>query len=165
MKTPTSGPTIFFSEVAEQVNDEEEQRQLRQRQEQVREPHQRGVDLAARHARNRADQHADEDRDGHRREADRDRDAPAVEHAREQVLAEVVGAERVLERRARQARVEIDVVDRHLPDPGTGQHPEQDHQQDERPAEGELVAAEAAPRLRAPAGARPQPRARGASGS
>ena len=43
--------------------------------------------------------HADDDRDQHRREPDRERDAPAVEHAREEVLAEVVGAERMRQRR------------------------------------------------------------------
>ena len=39
--------------------------------------------------------HADDDRDQHRREPDGERDAAAVEHAREDVLAEVVGAERM----------------------------------------------------------------------
>ena len=38
---------------------------------------------------------ADDDRDQHGGEPDRERDAAAVEHAREQVLAEVVGAERM----------------------------------------------------------------------
>ena len=47
---------------------------------------------------------ADDDRDHHRRETDRERDAPAVEHARQQVLAEIVGAERMLPRTALASR-------------------------------------------------------------
>ena len=52
------------------------------------------------------------DRDHHGGEADRERDASAVEHAGEQVLPEIVGAERMRPRRRLQARGEIDVVDR-----------------------------------------------------
>ena len=55
-----------------------------------------GVDAAAGNAGDRADQGADDDGDRHRREPDRERNAAAVQHARQQVLAEIVGAERVL---------------------------------------------------------------------
>ena len=151
MKMPTSGPTSALQRIAEEIDDEQQQRQLRQREEEIRQPHQRRVDAAARDARDRADQHADDDRDQHRREPDRERDAPAVEHAREQVLAEVVGAERVLPRRTLQPRAEVDLVDRHLPEQRPDQHREHHDDQD-------------APRRRAPAdgggsAARPRPRA------
>ena len=59
------------------------------------EPHQAGVDAAARHAGDRADDGADDDGDQHGRQPDRERDAAAVDHARQQVLAEIVGAERM----------------------------------------------------------------------
>ena len=81
--------------VAKQVDDQQQHRQLRQRQEQVDQPHQRGVDAAARDAGDRADEGADDDGDRHRREADRERDPPAIQHARQQILAEIVGAERM----------------------------------------------------------------------
>ena len=99
MKTPTSGPNDALQRVAEQIDESSSSGSC-------------GSD------RNRSVSHisaastlprempaiapidrADDDRDQHRREADRERDAAAVEHAREDVLAEVVGAERMLQRR------------------------------------------------------------------
>ena len=59
---------------------------------------------AARHAGNRPDGDADDDRDHHRGQSDGKRYAAAVEHAREQVLAEIVGAERMAPRRAVEMR-------------------------------------------------------------
>ena len=43
---------------------------------------------------------AHDDRHQHRRQAHGQRDAPAVEHAREDVLAQIVGAQRMRQRRA-----------------------------------------------------------------
>jgi hypothetical protein len=141
------GTECRLQRVAEQVDQDQQQRQLRQRQEQVGHPHQRRVDGAARDAGDRADRHADEERHQHRRQADGERDAAAVEHAREDVLAEVVGAERMDRGRRVQARREVDVVDRDLPD----QRPERDHEhhhgEDDQPDDGEPVPAKAAPRL------------------
>ncbi len=48
---------------------------------------------------------ADEGRDDHRGEADRKRDAPAIDHPRQQVLAEIVGAEGMGQGRALQVAV------------------------------------------------------------
>jgi hypothetical protein len=133
--------------LAKEIDQDQQQRQLRQRQEQVGHPHQGGVDGAARNAGDGADRHADEHRHQHRRQADRERDAAAVEHAREDVLAEVVGAERMGERRRRQARGEVDLVDLQRPD----HRPEGDHQdhrrQDDEAEHRQLVAAKAAPCL------------------
>ena len=63
--------------------------------------------------------HADQDRHQHRREADRQRDAPAVEHAREDVLAQVVGAEGMAQRWARLSRAvkSISLI-AHVPEQG-----------------------------------------------
>ena len=51
MNTPPSGPSTLFRRVAEEIDDQQQQWQLRQRKEQVGEPHQRGVDTAARACR------------------------------------------------------------------------------------------------------------------
>ena len=56
------------------------------------------------------------DRDQHRGEADRERDTPAIDHARQNVLAEIVGAEGMRQRRPLQPRHEVDVVDLDPPD-------------------------------------------------
>ena len=108
-------PEHALEGVLEEIDHEQQQRQRRQRQEEVGEPHQAGADRAARHAGNGADDGADDDGDDHGGEADRQRDAPAVEHARQQVLAEIVGAERMRPRGPLEARREIDLVDRHAP--------------------------------------------------
>ena len=117
---------------AEQVDEDQQQRQPRQRQEEVGQPHQRGVDHPARDSGDGADRHADDHAHQHRREADRERDAPAVEQAREDVLAQVVGPERMLQRRRLQARAEVDLVDLQLPDQrpdGDREHHEGEHGQ------------------------------------
>ena len=51
---------------------------LRQGEEEIREPHERGVHAAARGAGHGADDYAHDDRDQHRGQPDRDRDAAAV---------------------------------------------------------------------------------------
>jgi hypothetical protein len=125
----------------------QQQGQLRQRQEQVGQPHQRRVDGAARDAGDGADGDADEHRHQHRRQADGQRDAAAVEHAREDVLAEVVGAEGMRRGRRLQARREVDLVDRELPEQRSEAHHQDHDRQDDEAGDGELVPAEAPPRL------------------
>jgi hypothetical protein len=89
------GPGDLLQRVAKEIDDEQQHRQLRQGEEEVGEPHQRGIDAAARNAGDRADGDADEDRHQHGGEPDRERDTPAIEHAREEILPEVVRAERM----------------------------------------------------------------------
>jgi hypothetical protein len=71
-----------------------------------------------RHARDAADQDAEAEGHEHGREADRERDAPAIEHPRQHILPEIVGAERMRERRPLQGRGEVDLVDRRGPEQG-----------------------------------------------
>ena len=89
-------------------------------------PHQRGVEPPARHAGHRADQHAHEHRDEHRRHADRQRYLAAIHQPRQQILAERVGAAGMRPGRALQHGGEIDRVDRHAPDQRAGNHAEYD---------------------------------------
>ena len=98
------GPDSVLQLLAEQVDDQQQQRQLRQRQEQV------GRATSGRHRRCRATCRRWR-RPARRRstattigaEPDGERDAPAIEHARQQVLAEIVGAERMRPGRALRA--------------------------------------------------------------
>ena len=85
------------------------------------------------------------DGDQHRSKADRDRDATPVEQPRQQVLAEVVGPERVEPRGWRQARVEVDLIDRNAPQPWADGHAEHDHHEDQRADERQPMALEAPP--------------------
>jgi hypothetical protein len=84
---------------------------------------------------------------------------PAIEDAREQVLPEVVRAERMRERGTLQHRREVDVVDRQRPEDRADQHAEDEDDQHRRARHRKPVLAEAAPRLlpgpdmRAPGGA------------
>ncbi len=72
-----------------------EEGQRRQRDPEVGEAHQETVDPAAVEARERADHHSDERRQQRHAERDLQRDLAAVEHPRERVAAELVGAEPV----------------------------------------------------------------------
>jgi hypothetical protein len=74
--------------------------------------------------------HAHRDGHQHRRQAHRQRDAPAVQHAREQVAAQVVGAQRML-LTAGPGAPEVDVVDADLVDQRAEQHGQ--HQQAQQP--------------------------------
>jgi hypothetical protein len=96
MKMPSSRPNNLLERLAEQEDQQEQQRQLRQAEEQVGDPHQRGVDPAAGHARDGADHHADRERHQHRGQPHRQRDASTVQHACQEVASEVVGAHQVL---------------------------------------------------------------------
>ena len=133
--------------VAEQIDQEQQQRQLRQRQEEVGEPHQRMPERAARHAGERADQRADNDRDRHRGKTDRERDASAIDHAGENVLPQIIGAEGMGERGPSRPRVEIDLVDADAPDEGAENHRRDQNQQQHRADHRKLVTAIAPPGL------------------
>jgi hypothetical protein len=87
------------------------------------------------------------DRDQHRGEADRQRDAPAIQHAREQILPQIIRAERMREGRPLQHRAEVDVVDRHLPVERADQHCENEQHQHHGADHRKPVLAEAAPCL------------------
>ncbi len=79
----------------EQRDDQDEQDEARERQHHVGEAHQRGIDLASDVAGDRADERAQRDAHRGRDEADRERDARAMDDAAHDVAAEQVGAERV----------------------------------------------------------------------
>ena len=105
------GPDQRLQRVAEQVHDQQQHWQWRQRQEQVGQPHQSGIHAAARHTGERADDGADDDGHRHGRQPDGQRYPAAVDHAGQQVLAEIVGAERMRQAWSLQLGCEIDVVD------------------------------------------------------
>jgi hypothetical protein len=122
---------------------------LRQRQKQVGDPHQHGIDAAPRNARYCADDGTGDNRDGHRRETNRERDPAAVKHARQQILTEIVGAERVLPRRRGESRGKIDLVDRYAPDKWSEQDGRRQHRQDHHARDSHAVTAELSPRFKA----------------
>ena len=140
-------PERGLQRVAEKVDDQEQQRQSRQRKKEIGQPHQCRTDPASRHTGDGADDRADEDRDEHGGEADGERDAAAVEHPREQILAEVVGAEGMLPRRPLQRRGEIDLVDRNAPDQRPDQDCQDHHAENAAAGDGKPVAPEAPPCL------------------
>jgi hypothetical protein len=80
---------------AQEGQHREEEKQSREDQHEVHEPHHQRVDGAAVVARRRAERDADQGRDADGHEADRQRNARAVEHAREHVAPELIGPERV----------------------------------------------------------------------
>ena len=122
---------------------------MRQRQKQVGDPHQHGIDAAPGNARYRANQRTGDNGDDHRRETDRERNAPAIQHARQQVLTEIVGAERVLPARRAEPRGKIDFVDRHAPDEWPEQDGRRQRRQDHYARNSHAVAAKLSPRLEA----------------
>jgi hypothetical protein len=102
---------------------------------------------AAHLARGGPDHGAGDDGDEHRGDAHRERDAAAVEHAREEILAQVVGAERVRPRGALQLGFEVDLVDGNAVDERADQHRDHHDQEHHHSHGGEPVLAEAPPRL------------------
>ncbi len=78
--------------LAEQRHHQQQQGQQRQRQEQLCQAHQRRIQPAE-IARHHADQAAQEDRDDHRGQADGDGHLAARHQARQQVAAQLVGAQ------------------------------------------------------------------------
>ena len=80
--------------------DQQRDQDRRERQHDVADAHDEGIDLAADKARQQAEADADDHRQHDRRQADEHRDARAVHDGREDVAALVVGAEQVLGRAA-----------------------------------------------------------------
>src|SRR5205085_9816090 len=76
---------------------------------------------------------------------DGEENPPAIKHAREQVLAEIVGAEGMLPRWPLKARVEIDVVDRDAPDQRRQRYCGDHRQQDEGARERQPMTPEPTP--------------------
>ena len=74
----------------EEHHRDQKDRQKRKRQEEVGDPHQNPVERLE-VARNRPDHRADNDRDGHRDKADKQRDATSEQRSGEGIPAEVVG--------------------------------------------------------------------------
>ena len=138
------GAERLSQDVAEQVDHQEQQRELGQGQEQVGDAHERVVHGAAKLAGGGSDHHADRDRDEHRGDSHRQRDAAAVEHAGQQILSEVVRPERVRPRGAAELRLEIDVVDRHPVDGGAGDDGHDHREQHDGAERGQPMAPEAA---------------------
>ena len=85
--------------VAEKHDDDQEQRQERQRQEEVGQTHQRAVKLAG-ITREHADQRSHQKRQGHGGHADGERDLSAGQNLGQHVLAEIVRAEGIAKIRA-----------------------------------------------------------------
>jgi hypothetical protein len=140
--TPVSGPSV-----AEEIHDEEQERELRQGEEEIGDPHERVVHRAAGLARDGADGGAHRDGHEHGGDTDGERNAATVEHAREQVLPEVVRAHRVRPRRRLELRLEVDLVDRHAVDQGAREDGKHHDGEGGRAEGGEAVPAEAAPRV------------------
>ena len=117
--------------LTKQENQQQQQRQLRQAQKQVGDPHQHVVDPTARDASDGANQDPHRDRHEHGCHAHGQRDAPAVQHAGQQVTAQVIGAHQVCGRRIDQPRLEVDIVDADLVEQRPQQH--RQHQRAEQP--------------------------------
>ena len=149
---PDLGPEHRPQRVAEEIDDDQQERQDREREKEIGEPHERVVEPAE-VARERADRHPERDRDDHRGQADRDRDASTPERAREDVPAQVVGAERMVGGWPLQRLREVDRVHLGRPDIGADEGRDDEERKHYEPGHGELVAPELVPRV-APEGAR-----------
>ena len=95
----------------------------------------------------RADRDADGDRDQHRGDPDRERDAPAIEHAREHVLPEVVGAEGMLPRWPLSLALKSISLIGTRQTSGPKTHREDERQAGSRADHGQAMPAEPSPRL------------------
>src|SRR5919108_3723557 len=135
--------------LADDRQDDDRKRQVRQPVERVEEAHLHVVDQPTREAGDRSVDDADEEDCERRSDTDRDRDSPAERELRQQVLAELVGPEGVLHRRPvpglREVhRVAPDVVWR---DPRPDQAEEREEEEDRAGNDGALVLDVAAPRI------------------
>ena len=128
---------------AEDRERDDRERQVRETVEGVEEAHHAVVDLAADEPRDRSVGDADDEDHDRRGEPDPDRDAPAERGAGEQVAAEAVRAERVLEARALARLREVDlvrVVRRHgRPDEAEQDHEHEHHACDDRGAVSDVA--------------------------
>ena len=112
-------------------------------------------------ARDRPQRQSDDQRDRDGDDADEQRDSGRDEHAREDIASEVVGAERVGERRRRAESVgrelvvdrvgvvgsDVAAVEAGRPGQTLDGPDEQEHDDDAQAYDGELVALEASPRV------------------
>src|SRR5579859_6936185 len=135
-----------FDAAAQHHGQHDDEEQERQAVEHVDDAHHDRVDGTAEEAGDGTVADADDDRDDGREHADQQRRPAALEHAREQVAAEIVGAEDVPAREGRRNRdaVEIRLVGierQHEWPEGAGQHDQGEHDQADH---GHLVPAHAA---------------------
>ena len=94
-----------------QEADDQQERHLRQRDEQVRQAHEQGIGEPAEEAGDCPDRGSQEDGDQRRNDADRQRDTAAPQHPGEDVASQRVGAEGMFPGNAAAADGEIDRVD------------------------------------------------------
>ena len=92
---------------AEYAHDYDSQKDAREGQEYVHEPHENGIGVAAEVASEQPDDGAGDRRDGHGGEPCCQRDPGAVDHAREDVAAELVLPEGMREARPRELALEV----------------------------------------------------------
>ena len=130
---------------AERRDEGERQDQARKREEDVGDAHQDGVDPAAEIAGDGADQKPDRADQDHHEADDVERDARAVDDARVDVAAELVGAEPVRRRRRLQAVGEILGGRRMGRDPWRQRRDQHQRQHDAEPGDRQRVAAEGEP--------------------
>ena len=127
---------------AEHADDHDREQHARKGEQHVDQPHDHGVDAAADIARHDADRHADRHRERDREHAFDQRDARAVDDAREQVAAELVGAEPVLGRRRHQHVHQVVLVGIVGRDQRREDAAEHEHQHDREPRQREPRAAQ-----------------------
>src|SRR5262245_4502804 len=133
--------------IAKQIDHQQQQWKLGQGQKQIRDAHERVVHGASELPGGSPDHDADRDGDEHRGDADRERDTAAIEHASQQVLAEVIRAERMRPRGAAELRLEIDVIDGHSIHRGAGDDRHDHGEEHDRAEGGQPMAPEATERL------------------
>ena len=141
---PTSGPRIDRSGVPEQHDGDKQQRQNRQSQEKVGQPHQRAVEPLE-----EAGQHAHASTEGQRKrhggDAHRQGKPSAGQHAGEHVAAEVVRAQRMGERHALVLGPVVEVLRIDAVDHGAEQHRHRNQGEHRGAAQGPFVAPELPP--------------------
>src|SRR5438874_576783 len=145
--------------VAQRRHEDEEEKQIRERVDDVGEAHQDLIGPAAVEAREKADRHANKEDDRNRHEPDEHRDLRRPQKTREDVTAELVAAERICRERVFRARPDRlhqrirRVLFERILEPaelrherhGGGEDHEDDH--DDHPDDGGLVAEEPVPRV------------------
>src|SRR5262245_710551 len=133
--------------ITKQVDHQQKEWKLGQGQEQIGDAHERVVDGASEVPGGSPDHDADREGDEHRGDADRERDTAAIEHASQEVLAEVVRSERMRPRGTPELRLEVDVVDGHAIHRGADDDGHDHGEEHDRAEGGQSMAAEATERL------------------
>ena len=152
---PDLGAEGRAQHVAEEIDDDEQERKDRQRQEEIGEPHEGVVELVE-VARQGPDERPERDRDEHRGEADRDRHATAPQGAREDVAPEIVGSERVIGRWPLERDRVIKCVDADGPEVRPDQGRDDQEGEHRQPGHGEPVTPELVPGVGPQGPRRPQ---------